>query len=210
MRIVKLNHRYTTSYLIQKNGTWIFFDAGWPDSYSTFAEIMSRNNIQLEEVAYLFVSHFHPDHCGVVEELKERGVMLLLHETQANGPESANHFFERNPNKFYKPITQKNCKLITSPQSKELLRAIGFVGEPIPTPGHSDDSISLVLDDSGFVGDLPPYDMAKAYSDPVLMESWRRLIDMGVNHLYPAHGAQYSIRKRQTQVFVERETEYQD
>lgn len=41
-------------------------------------------------------------------------------------------------------------------RSRALLKGIGIEGELIPTPGHSDDSISLVTDEGhGLTGDLP-------------------------------------------------------
>src|SRR5260370_1294944 len=46
-------------------------------------------------------------------------------------------------------------------ESRALLARLGIGGEIVPTPGHSDDSVSLVLDDgSAFTGDLTPPGLA--------------------------------------------------
>lgn len=152
-----------------------------------------EQGIKAEDIAYFFVSHFHMDHCGISERLKDNGVTLLLHKVQANGLKSINHFFENNPNKHFRPITQENSSIITSEQSIALLGSLGLSGEIVPTPGHSDDSISLILNNIAFIGDLPQYDLVEAYFDPTITESWKRLMDRGVSYVYPAHGTQYSI-----------------
>jgi glyoxylase-like metal-dependent hydrolase (beta-lactamase superfamily II) len=72
-------------------------------------------------------------------------------------------------------------------QSRPLLNQIGISGEILSTPGHSDDSISLGLDDgSVFTGDLPPE--AFIADNPAALASWRLLRDHGAARVYPAHG----------------------
>lgn len=194
MHIVEIQHKHAVSYLIQGTEKWVLFDAGWPDSYSVFSRVMTDNGIQFKDIAYLLVSHFHMDHCGIAEHLKDKGVILLLHEAQADGPGAINQFFVHNPNKHFRPITQQNSSIITSAQSRTTLGALGLAGEIVPTPGHSDDSISLALDNkTAFVGDLPQHDLAEAYSDPIITQSWKRLTDRSVKHVYPAHGVRYTI-----------------
>lgn len=51
---------------------------------------------------------------------------------------------------------------------------MGISGEIVPTPGHSDDSISVVLDDgSAFTGDLPPLYYTTPDSREQVAVSWR-------------------------------------
>ena len=54
-------------------------------------------------------------------------------------------------------ITLDGNVTITFAESRALLEQIGIRGEIVPTPGHSADSVSLLLDDgSAFTGDLTP------------------------------------------------------
>jgi len=67
------------------------------------------------------------------------------------------------------------------------IRQIGISGANFHTPGHSDDSVSLLLDDgSVFTGDLP----LEAYSwdNAVALASWRLLREHGATRVYSAHG----------------------
>jgi len=87
----------------------------------------------------------------------------------------------------YVEITRDANVIISFQESRQLLDRIGISGEILHTPGHSDDSISLLLDDgSVFTGDLPPE--AYAFDNPVALSSWRLLRERGAIRVYPAHG----------------------
>ena len=70
-----------------------------------------------------------------------------------------------------------------------MLERIGIPGEIVHTPGHSDDSVSLLLDNgSVFTGDLShPYLIG--LEDPAVVNaSWQALKDRGAKRVYPGHG----------------------
>ncbi|MGD2077594.1 MAG: hypothetical protein PVH18_04395 [Chloroflexota bacterium] len=57
------------------------------------------------------------------------------------------------------------------------------------TPGHSDDSVTLLLDDgSAFTGDLTHPAFATMETAATVMASWRQLQAQGASRIYPAHG----------------------
>ena len=77
--------------------------------------------------------------------------------------------------------------VISFAESRHVLKGIGIEGEILPTPGHSPDSVSLLLDDgSAFTGDLGPAFLG-GDTDPVAA-SWRLLAERGMLRVYPAHG----------------------
>jgi glyoxylase-like metal-dependent hydrolase (beta-lactamase superfamily II) len=70
-----------------------------------------------------------------------------------------------------------------------VLERIGIPGEILPTPGHSDDSVSLLLDDgSVFTGDLTPLEHAWGEAAQVVKASWHLLKERGAKRIYPGHG----------------------
>ncbi len=70
-------------------------------------------------------------------------------------------------------------------ESRALLKRLGIDGEIVATPGHSDDSVSLVLDSGeAFTGDLTHPSMA----DEAATASWAKLRAMGAKAVYPGHG----------------------
>jgi ribonuclease/clavin/mitogillin len=66
----------------------------------------------------------------------------------------------------------------------------GLEGKIIATPGHSDDHVTLILDDgSDFSGDLPPRHLAV---DDVTRASGDQICQHKVTRIFPAHGNQSS------------------
>jgi glyoxylase-like metal-dependent hydrolase (beta-lactamase superfamily II) len=75
-----------------------------------------------------------------------------------------------------------------------LLAQIGIAGEIVPTPGHSEDSVSLVLDEgAAFTGDLTPLGRIGPEDAEVVAASWRLLRAYGVTRIYPGHGPVYPL-----------------
>lgn len=71
---------------------------------------------------------------------------------------------------------------------------INLIRGYIYTPGHTNDSISLVLDDGeAFVGDLYPQDQVPLYNNKILTNSWHKLKDNGVSLIHFAHYADESM-----------------
>ncbi|MBN1402693.1 MAG: MBL fold metallo-hydrolase, partial [Anaerolineae bacterium] len=73
--------------------------------------------------------------------------------------------------------------------SRALLEGIGIAGEILHTPGHSDDSVSLLLDEgSAFTGDLTAPEYIGLEDPQVVRANWRRLRERGARRVYPGHG----------------------
>ncbi|WP_052222479.1 hypothetical protein [Clostridium homopropionicum] len=60
--------------------------------------------------------------------------------------------------------------------------------------GHTDDSITLIIDRCcAFTGDLPEFALMEAYNDQVIRDSWKLIKDYKVAKIYPAYGNSYTI-----------------
>jgi glyoxylase-like metal-dependent hydrolase (beta-lactamase superfamily II) len=93
------------------------------------------------------------------------------------------------PQDRYVEITLHDNVMISFAESRSLLERIGIAGEILPTPGHSDDSVSLLLDDgAAFTGDLTPLPLAGNENADVVAASWRRLEEHGAARVYRGHG----------------------
>ena len=93
------------------------------------------------------------------------------------------------PHDDYVEITTHDNVIISFAESRSVLQEIGIQGEIVHTPGHSGDSVSLVLDDgSAFIGDLTPPAYATEEYREAVDASWRLLHQLGVTTVYPAHG----------------------
>jgi glyoxylase-like metal-dependent hydrolase (beta-lactamase superfamily II) len=144
-------------------------------------------DVPLEEIRYGLATHYHIDHAGVAQELKLAGVVLLVLEVQVPAIPRMKHWTK--PQDHYLEITMDDNVVISCDESRSLLAGIGIAGEVLHTPGHSDDSVSLLLDDgSAFTGDLTPPQYIGMEDPEVVHRSWQVLRAHGASRVYPAHG----------------------
>jgi endoribonuclease LACTB2 len=162
-------------------------DLGYPGTMGTMRARLKQMDIPLNEVHYALATHYHIDHAGLAQELKMAGVKLLVLETQFTAIPLMKQFTK--PKDHYVEISLDGNEIIAFSESRPLLEKMGIPGEILPTPGHSDDSVSLLLDDgSAFIGDLTPYNLAWGESAAEVKASWQRLREHGARIIYPAHG----------------------
>ncbi len=186
MNIVNVGYASTNYYAIDiKNGK-LLVDCGWPGTLTQFNKVLQRKGMALTEIKYILVTHFHPDHAGLVQELKNQGLKFILPECQADFVAPFSKYF-KDKSFPYIEIRQNDNLPLRLQESRKFLDSIGLHGEILHTPGHSDDSITLILEESfAFTGDLHP-----AYLDPEnrkTVESWDRIRQHKITRVYPGHG----------------------
>ena len=154
MNILSVGYGSTNYYLIGQNTTRLLIDVGWLGTLPKLLSIFKRKRVPLQDVKYLLVTHYHPDHAGLVQEVKSIGIQLVVLENQLSFiPKLRKYMKPGNP---FLEITLDDNLNLSFKDSRALLLHLGIEGEIIHTPGHTDDSISLILDDGiAFTGDLP-------------------------------------------------------
>ncbi|MDF2512928.1 MAG: Zn-dependent hydrolase, glyoxylase [Herbinix sp.] len=194
MKVISLTNNSTNCYLLPANDGWLLVDTGLPDTFSHLLQLLFKNSISIYEINYLLITHFHPDHAGLVQNLRDLGTNLIVHEDQIPYMQKLNSFYKKNPRANFRDIVSHHMITVSNSDSREFLQSIGISGDIVTTPGHSDDSISLVLDDEcAFVGDLPSYHLVEAYNDIVIDDSWEMLQAHNINTIYPGHGEPYQL-----------------
>jgi len=194
MNIINLSYKSTNCYLIAVDNGWLMIDAGWPDTFSQLLQLLNQNDISVNEINYLIVTHFHPDHAGLTQNLKDLGTNLILHEYQVPFINKLNLMYKKNPKANFKDIVNTNNIILTNTDNRSFLKTIGIDGALIYTPGHSDDSVSLIIDNCcAFIGDLPALSLVEAYDDLVIDDSWNMIQKYQVKKIYPGHGEPYEI-----------------
>ena len=187
MNILNVGYDSTNYYLLEIKGGKLLIDNGWPGTLPKFLSVLKRKDVSPEEIKYLLVTHFHPDHSGLTQELKNLGASLILMESQVNITGSMNELYE-SKKLPYLPISPEKIINLKFADSREFLAKLGLDGEIIPTPGHSDDSVTLILDEGfAFTGDLPPRCVLPE-DDLTSRQSWDRIYQRKITRLFPAHG----------------------
>ena len=103
----------------------------------------------------------------------------------------------------YPPLTVAENDLVVQGETGYGLHDIGVPGKVIPTPGHTGDSISLIMDDGdAFVGDAAfnclsflglRHRPIVVESMPRVLESWDRIIRAQAKTVFPSHGEPFGI-----------------
>ncbi|MEJ2601407.1 MAG: MBL fold metallo-hydrolase [Anaerolineales bacterium] len=186
--MVTLTIRSTHYYLIDVPQGKLMVDAGWAGSLSSLKRQIKRYGIDLDQIRYIMITHHHPDHAGLTQEIKQASqARLIILEKQIPFLENLKAFYGGKG--IYEPIRIETDDLILKSSNRDDLNRIGVQGEIIETPGHSDDSVSLVLDSGiAFIGDLHPPDFVQDDARQATCQSWKRLLKLGVKTVYPAHG----------------------
>ena len=187
MNIVSVSYHSTNYYALEINKGKLFVDCGWPGTFPQFIAALKRKGISPPEIKYLLVTHFHPDHAGLVQEFKDLGAKLILMESQV-GFISLLKGLIKTKKDSYTQIRENDNLNLKFKDSRKFLASLGLAGEILETPGHTADSITLVLDEgSAFTGDLPPRFLISD-EDTVTHESWEKISQHKITRIFPAHG----------------------
>ena len=187
MNIINVGYDSTNYYILDSKSGKLLIDCGWPGTLPKFMAELKRKGIAVQEIKYLLVTHFHPDHAGLTQDLKKLGIKLILLESQVSFLSHFGEFFV-GKNLPYVEITQHDNHVLKFEDSRKFLAGFGINGEIISTPGHSDDSISLILDEGiAFTGDLHPRFMVSE-EDQVAQTSWDKIYQHKITKIFPAHG----------------------
>ena len=188
MNIVTLSYHSTNYYAIDLDERKLLIDCGWPGTLTQFTAEMKRKGIVPADIRYILVTHFHPDHAGLVQEFKDQGSKLILMESQVRFVTSVKGHLRTKKDAFTEIRPDDNF-ILSFRESRKFLASLGLAGEVLETPGHSPDSITLVLDEgSAFIGDLPPRFLIPD-DDKLKQESWERISQHHITRIFPAHGS---------------------
>ena len=192
MSIVNVGYRSTNYWVISAGTKRLMVDLGWPGSMGQMRANLRRMDTPLDEIRCAIATHFHIDHAGLGQELKEAGVPLLVMDVQTSAIAPMKRWIK--PQDRYVEITSDGNVIISCAESRVELEKLGIYGEVFHTPGHSDDSVSLLLDDgSVFTGDLTRPEYVGLEDPGVVAASWKLLRERGARQVYPGHGPVYQI-----------------
>jgi endoribonuclease LACTB2 len=190
--VVNVGYRSTNYWVIGAGTTRLLVDLGYPGTMGIMQANLKRMDIPISQIRYALATHYHIDHAGLAQELKQAGVTLLVMESQREAIPMMKRWTK--PADHYLDISLHDNKLLHFHESRALLAQIGIAGEIVPTLGHSDHCVSLVLDTGeAFTGDLTPLVRLSGEDDPTARDSWQRLHAMGARLVYPGHGPIHAL-----------------
>lgn len=198
--IIELKYSNTNTYLIRGEKGYLLFDTGWAGTFQMFCRALGEKRIDIKDIHYILVSHYHPDHMGIAQNIALLGPEILVAEEQKEYIHKPDAVFQRENKYPYLPIEEKKTVLFSLKESRQILDQIGLSGEILHTPGHSDDSISLVLDQGDiFVGDLNPLYELELHKGTEIEFSWNKLLKTDPKCIHYGHAKTFYMKKERYQ-----------
>lgn len=187
--VIKLKYGNTNTFFLSGEKGSLLIDTDYAGTMPAFYREIKKHGVSINDIGYILATHYHPDHIGLVSELTDMGIKLLLMDVQRPYVHFADEIFARERKLEYKPIREEKALCISCDESRAFLGSLGICAEIISTPSHSSDSISLIMDDGTcFIGDLEPAEYLGAYeNNTALGEDWRRILDFNPKIIYYAH-----------------------
>jgi glyoxylase-like metal-dependent hydrolase (beta-lactamase superfamily II) len=222
-RLYSVKLGWTWCYLLKCTSGYLLIDTDYEKYYALFEKKLVRLGIAASDIKYLLLTHHHDDHAGFAAELVRRtGCRVIAHRNavsplkqgKSEGTDKpvtrrsqiALTFYTLVHKEFnFPPLTLSERDIVIEGDNDSFLKEIGIDGVILYTPGHTKDSVSVLLSDgSAFVGDAAMNFLRWTGMGhrPIVIEdintvyeSWRKLRERGARVIYPAHGRPFSATK---------------
>ena len=193
--MIKLRYGNTNTFYIPGSDGGLLVDTDWAGTLPQFFKAIKAAGIEMKAITTLLVTHYHPDQLGLTGELQRLGVKLLIADVQLPFVHALDEIFARDKRLTFRAVDENAAAVISCAESREVLKAFGIDGEILHTPSHSEDSISLVLDDgSCLVGDLEPLAYLAGYEEnPALKIDWEQIMNRHPKRILYAHANEQSL-----------------
>ena len=192
--MTELRYGNTKTFYIKGVNGGLLVDTDYAGTLPAFYRSLKQNGITVKDISFVLATHYHPDHMGLIGDLQKQGVKLLLMDVQKDHVRFSDCIFQRDGLPF-SPVDETSAAVITCGESRAFLQSMGISGEIVGTPSHSEDSVTLILDDGDcFAGDLEPYEYIEAYGDnPKLKADWDRLMSFHPKRVFFSHRPESTI-----------------
>ncbi len=222
--IITLDLGITISYLIKNPEGYMLVDTGYPKYRKKFINVLRKKGIAPDDINLVFLTHHHDDHAGFLKRfLEQRDVPVIMHH-RAPGPLKMGKSDETDEEAVtlrvklvfslymlfhsvftFPPVEVREKDILVKEDDNKLLREWGIAGEIVMTPGHTYDSISIVLDDgNAVVGDAAMNIMHICGADyrPIyqmnrneVFQSWEKLFQRNVKNIHTGHGMPFPAER---------------
>lgn len=223
--IKKIKLSLTTCYLVPVSDKYLLVDTGYAREKNKFYKQLKKYGLTIEDLSYVFITHYHDDHVGLVNEIIRNNpdCKIIMHRnaprklaigkndmtksSYINKPVAAVVGLFTNLSKEGFPAYEVREKDIIISKKETSFQELGIdiAGRIIYTPGHTDDSISMILDNGICIcGDAAANmlsvlgtkncvviveDLKKYYA------TWENLLTENITKIYPGHGKPFGIEK---------------
>ena len=211
-RIVRIRTGLANSYLVENGSFSMLVDTGIHGFMPVYHKRIRALGMEPSDIRLIVLTHTHYDHTGNLEELKKfTGATVVVHQNEFENLKSG---FTRVPSgitpttriisgigKFLFPRYASPRPFVAdrTVNDESDLAEYGINGKIIPTPGHTNGSLSVLVGTTLLAGDtflnirngmvFPHF-----VNDPrQLLETWKDLFIREIELIYPGHGEKFRI-----------------
>ena len=181
-------------YLVDCGGELVLIDAGAGIDIRPLIEVVRSHGLDENNITRVVNTHCHFDHAGGDRKVHDAcGCAIAIHANGADAIENADLV------KISAPPTRQfdTVSVTTRLADNDMIRVGKYEFQVLHTPGHTDDSICLLMHHSAgkvlFSGDTAwalgqPGMMNVDFDFKAYQKSIQRLASLGVDILLPGHG----------------------
>jgi len=200
----------------------IFIDGGAWGGLSSFQNGLKALNVDPKEIELIILTHGHWDHITCLSDIQRMsGAKIAVHGRDQFMVETGEPPFPDGVTPYGR-VMAASAKALLHPKLPKLkvdivigddgmsLSEYGIPGKVVHTPGHSMGHVSIIIDSGdAIVGDmamnswflrLTPGLPVLADDIKLVVESWKRILPMGIKRVYPAHGMDFSVEVMQKEI----------
>lgn len=137
---IVLGHLQTNCYVIENNGECVIIDP--PSSFEYLECLLVSKRLKLKAI---LLTHGHFDHCAICYKFQEKGIPIYMSEKDA--------LVVKNSPKLFGLTKENSFEANYFINGGECIELIGKKIYVISSSGHTDGSISFLIDDNLFCGD---------------------------------------------------------
>jgi glyoxylase-like metal-dependent hydrolase (beta-lactamase superfamily II) len=203
-------------YLVPGKNGFLLIDAGFPGKGRQLIRFIEKRAESVRAVKLIIATHCHFDHVGNLAETKAlSGAPVVMHRADAPFVEAGIVSIPRSISRYAGIVARLGSGLrphLSFPKTKPDilidadfdLSAFGFAVRILHTPGHTEGSISVLLESGEcFVGDtcfgIPPWRRTAippfADKPEYFAASYKKLADSPARVFLPGHGLPLSREK---------------
>lgn len=212
IKIHEIGNALVRQYILETPLGWIAVDTGYAGGLRHYLRRFSSFAAP-SEIKYIFLTHAHNDHTGFLGELLQKtGARLVCSEkslpqlaTGKNAMPPGTGFISRSAARLsammqhaaVAPVAPDESAIVLRSEADQPFLALGLPIRVLHLPGHTSDSIGLLLEETGelFCGDAAGNSFLAPARHSVLIEdlgeyqrSWDRMLAVNPSRILPTHG----------------------